>query len=167
MWRPRHFLGCLLLLFAQACGHDRPATSTVSAPPPPIERVPARAPLTEAAAEEGVRTKGSSVHARIVALIAKGEFAEAQVLISESVKAGAISQQLATRLMDKIALLNTRLGEVPATLQRAPNFPSQLRDYTLFQIESMLARDDFSLATQAQLKLAVKLIEQQARLMAK
>lgn len=155
MWHPRHFLGGLLLLFAQACGHDRAVTS---APPPAIERVPA---------EEGVRTKGSSVHARIVALIAKGEFAEAQVLISESVKAGAISQQLATRLLDKIALLNTRLGEVPATLQRAPNFPSQLRDYTLFQIESMLAREDFSLATQAQLKLAVKLIEQQARLMAK
>lgn len=158
MWRPQHFLGGLLLLFAQACGHDRPVTSTASIPPPAIERAPA---------EEGIRTKGSSVHARIAALIARGEFAEAQVLISESVKAGAISQQLATRLLDKIALLNTRLGEVPATLQRAPNFPSQLRDYTLFQIESMLAREDFSLATQAQLKLAVKLIEQQARLMAK
>ncbi|QRN98191.1 hypothetical protein JRI60_03720 [Archangium violaceum] len=47
------------------------------------------------------------------------------------------------------------------------DFPSQLRDHTLFQIKQMLEHKDFTLATQAQLKLAEKLIEQQDRLMEK
>lgn len=117
--------------------------------------------------EEGTRVKGGTVSARIWALIAQGQFAEAQVLIAESAAAGLLSQTQATRMVERITLLGTRLGQVPATLQRAKDFPSQLREFTLFQIKQMLERRDFTLATQAQLKLAEKLIEQQERLMEK
>jgi hypothetical protein len=116
---------------------------------------------------DGVRVKGSSAHARILALIARGEFAEAQLLISEASAAGLISKEVATRHLHRISVLTTRLGEIPATLQRAPNFPSQLKDHTLFQIRQMLEAKDFSLATSAQLRMAVKLIEDQKRLMEK
>jgi hypothetical protein len=44
-------------------------------------------------------------------------------------------------MLDRIALLNTRLGQIPASLQRAPNFPSQLKDFTLFQIKQMLEEE--------------------------
>jgi hypothetical protein len=118
-------------------------------------------------AEPGVRTKGGTVSARIWALIAQGQFAEAQVLIAESTAAGLLSQTQATRMLERITLLGTRLGQVPATLQRVKDFPSQLREHTLFQIKQLLERRDFTLATQAQLKLAEKLIEQQERLMEK
>ncbi|ATB40943.1 hypothetical protein CYFUS_006405 [Cystobacter fuscus] len=47
------------------------------------------------------------------------------------------------------------------------DFPSQLRDFTLFEIKQLLESRDFTLATQSQLKLAEKLIEQQERLMGK
>jgi hypothetical protein len=70
-------------------------------------------------------------------------------------------------MLEKIAVLNTKLGEIPARLQRAPDFPSQLKDFTCFQIEGMLKSADYSLATQAQLRMAIKLIEQQPRLMEK
>ncbi len=117
--------------------------------------------------DEGTRSKGGTVSARIWALIAQGQFAEAQVLIAESTAAGLLSQQQAARMVERITLLNTRLGQVPATLQRVADFPSQLRDYTLFQIKQLLEQRNFTLATQAQLKLAEKLIEQQDRLMEK
>jgi hypothetical protein len=117
--------------------------------------------------DEGTRSKGGTVSARIWALIAQGQFAEAQALIAESTAAGLVSQQQAARMLERITLLNTRLGQVPATLQRVQDFPSQLRDYTLFQIKQLLEQRNFTLATQAQLKLAEKLIEQQDRLMEK
>ena len=117
--------------------------------------------------EEGVRIKGNSAVARIYALIAQGQFAEAEALIAESSAAGLLSKPQATRLLERIAQLNTRLGEIPARLQRAKDFPSQLKDYTLYQIEKMMDDGDFSLATQAQLKEAAKLIKEQARLMDK
>ncbi|HEX5754570.1 MAG TPA: hypothetical protein VFZ09_50770 [Archangium sp.] len=116
---------------------------------------------------EETRSKGGTVSARIWALIAQGQFAEAQALIAESTAAGLITQQTATRMAERITLLTTRLGQVPATLQRVKDFPSQLREHSLFQIKQMLENKDFSLATQAQLKLAEKLIEQQERLMEK
>jgi 23S rRNA A2030 N6-methylase RlmJ len=59
------------------------------------------------------------------------------------------------------------LGQIPARLQRAPDFPSQLKDYTLHQIERMLKQGDFTLATKSQLKLAQKLLRQEDRLMQK
>jgi hypothetical protein len=116
---------------------------------------------------EETRSKGGTVSARIWAMIAQGQFAEAQALIAESAAAGLITQQVAARMLERITLLNTRLGQVPATLQRVADFPSQLRDFTLFQIKQLLERRDFTLATQSQLKLAEKLIEQQERLMEK
>ncbi|WP_257451464.1 hypothetical protein [Archangium lipolyticum] len=117
--------------------------------------------------EEVTRTKGGTISARIWALIAQGEFAQAEALIAESAAVGIIEQQQAARMMERIALLSTRLGQIPATLQRVRDFPSQLRDHTLFQIKQMLERKDFTLATQSRLKLAEKLIEQQDRLMEK
>jgi hypothetical protein len=117
--------------------------------------------------EEGTRTKGGTVSARIWALIAQGEFAQAEALIAESAAVGIIEQQQAARMLERISLLSTRLGQIPATLQRVRDFPSQLREHTLFQIKQLLERKDYTLATQAQLKLAEKLIEQQERLMEK
>jgi hypothetical protein len=140
----------LLTLSVHGCSHadGRPATT----------------PVHE---EEGVRTKGGSASARIWALIAKGQFAEAQALIAEGTSAGLISKEIATRMLHRISVLNTKLGEIPARLHRAKDFPSQLKDYTLFEIKSMLDKKDFSQATQAQLQMARKLIEEQSRLMEK
>jgi hypothetical protein len=118
-------------------------------------------------AEPGVRTKGGTVSARIWALIAQGQFAEAQVLIAESTAAGLLSRPQAAQMLERITKLTTRLGDVPARLKRVANFPSQLTDHTLFQIKQLLDRHDYSLATHAQLKLAEKMIEQPERLMEK
>jgi hypothetical protein len=123
--------------------------------------------LTDAPLEEGVRTKGGSASARIWALIAKGQFAEAQALIAESTAGGLISKEIAARMMQRISVLTTKLSEIPARLQRVRDFPSQLKDYTLFEIKAMLDKKDFSVATQAQLQMARKLIEEQSRLMEK
>jgi len=116
---------------------------------------------------EETRSKGGTVSARIWALIAQGQFAEAQALIAESAAAGLITQQVAARMLERITLLNTRLGDVSARLQRVANFPSQLKDHTLFQIKQLLERRDYSLATHAQLKMAEKLIERPDYLMEK
>jgi hypothetical protein len=110
---------------------------------------------------------GDSVSPRILALIARGQFTEAQVLIHESVKGGLMSQASAAALLARIQLLNTKLGEIPAKLQRGSNFPALLKDYTLYQIRTMLDRRDYSVATVSQLRTAQKLIEDQKRLMEK
>ena len=153
-------LGVGALVWAMGCGHGEAALRVGCA------RGDEGACGAEEV-EEGTRGKGGTVSARIWALIAQGQFAEAQVLIAESAAAGLLSQTQATRMVERITLLGTRLGQVPATLQRVKDFPSQLREFTLFQIKQMLERRDFTLATQAQLKLAEKLIEQQERLMEK
>lgn len=160
-------LGVWMLLCAAGCGHGE---ATRRAEPGSGIRVEcARGDEGACGADESeeTRSKGGTVSARIWALIAQGQFAEAQALIAESAAAGLITQQAAARMLERITLLNTRLGQVPATLQRVADFPSQLRDFTLFQIKQLLERRDFTLATQAQLKLAEKLIEQQERLMEK
>lgn len=118
-------------------------------------------------ATEETRSKGGTVSARIWAMIAQGQFAEAQALIAESAAAGLITQQVAARMLERITLLTTRLGDVSARLQRVANFPSQLKDHTLFQIKQLLERRDYSLATHAQLKMAEKLIERPDYLMEK
>ncbi len=110
---------------------------------------------------------GDSVSPRILALIARGQFTEAQVLIQESVKGGLMSQAAATSLLARIQLLNTKLGEIPTRLQRGANFPAVLKDYTLYQIRTMLERKDFSIASVSQLRTAKKLFEEQERLMEK
>jgi hypothetical protein len=123
--------------------------------------------VTELEQEEGVRSKGGSASTRIWALIAKGQFAEAQVLIAEGSAAGLIGKESAARMLQRISVLNTKLGEIPARLQRVKGFPSQLKDFTLFEIKAMLDKKDFSIATQAQLQTVRKLIEEQTRLMEK
>ena len=110
---------------------------------------------------------GDSASNRILVLIARGEFAQAQVLIHEAVKGGLMSQATATSLLIRIQLLNTKLSEIPVRLQRVSNFPAVLKEHTLHQIITMLEARDYSVATQAQLMMAKKLIEQSPRLMDK
>jgi hypothetical protein len=78
--------------------------------------------------DEGACTRCSSAVARIYALIARGEFVEARALIAESTAAGLLSKPHASRLLHRITQLNTKLGEIPARLQRAKDFPSQLKE---------------------------------------
>jgi hypothetical protein len=149
LWR---ILLCgFLVLTGNACGHggahERPAV------------------VGSEDSSDGVRVKGSTVQARILALMARGEFAEAQALIAEASAGGLITREAAVRLSERIAALNTKLGDIPASIQRVDNFPSQLKNYTLFEIRRMLQRNDFSLATKAQLNMAKKLIQEQTRLM--
>ncbi|HYO54102.1 hypothetical protein [Archangium sp.] len=115
----------------------------------------------------GVHADCNTVAARIQALMAQWQFAEAEALIAESSAVGLLSRPHATHLLARIAQLNTKLGEIPARLQRAKNFPSQLKEHTLYQIEKMMDDGDFSLATKVQLKEAAKLIKEQTRLMGK
>jgi hypothetical protein len=75
--------------------------------------------------------------------------------------------QKAAEKLEKIALLSTRVGQLQASLQRAKDFPTQLKDCTLFQIKQMLQNKDFSLATEAQLKMVKKLLEDPERVMEK
>lgn len=152
----------LLFLFYTGCGHQA------------SHRSGSGSALGAEPCEEYVLVEGeednilcNSASARIWALIGKGQFTEAQVLIAESQAAGLLTAQQAAQMLDRITLLNTRLGQIPASLQRVANFPSQLKDYTLFQIQSMLSCKDFSLATQPQLKLAIKLLKESERLMQK
>ncbi|WPB78045.1 hypothetical protein KYC5002_02610 [Archangium violaceum] len=117
--------------------------------------------------DHGVGAECNTAAARIQALIAQGRLAEAEALIAESTAAGLISRPHATQLLTRIAQLNTKLGEIPARLQRAKDFPSQLKDHSLYQIEKMMEDGDFSLATKAQLQEAAELIKQESRLMRK
>jgi len=121
----------------------------------------------DAVYEDGIRTKGGSASVRIWVLIGKGQFAEAQVLIAESTAGGLIGRETAQKMLERISVLSTKLGEVHAKLQRVRDFPSQLKDFTCFESRKMLEAGDYSLATEAQLRRAVKIIEQQDRLMDK
>lgn len=161
-------LGTWALVCAAGCGHGE---ATQRAEPGSGLRVEcARGDEGACGADESqeeTRSKGGTVSARIWALIAKGQFAEAQVLIAESAAAGLIGREQAARMTERITLLSTRLGDVAARLQRVANFPSQLKDHTLFEIKQLLERRDYSLATHAQLKMAEKLIERPEHLMEK
>jgi hypothetical protein len=110
---------------------------------------------------------GDSASTRVLLLIKNGQFAEAQLLIQESVKGGLMSQATATAMVARIQLLNTKQGEIPARLQRVANFPAVLKEHTLHEIIILLEQRDYSVATQAQLMTAKKLIEQSPRLMEK
>jgi hypothetical protein len=158
--------GCALL-YAIGCGHGEAARREEPWEGLRVACARGEEACEAAEVEEGTRTKGGTVSARIWALIAQGEFAQAEAMIAESVAAGLLAKPEAARMLERITLLNTRLGDVPARLQRVANFPSQLKDYTLFEIKRMLERADYSLATQTQLKMAEKLIEQPERLMEK
>ncbi|KFA89311.1 hypothetical protein [Archangium violaceum] len=145
--RNRWMLLAGLALVMGACGHV-----------PGVER---------SAPAHGVGAECNTAAARIQALIAQGRLVEAEALIAESTAAGLISRPHASQLLTRIAQLNTKLGEIPARLQRAKDFPSQLKNHTLYQIEKMMEDGDFSLATKAQLQEAAKLIKEQPRLMDK
>lgn len=142
---------CLILLMTGACTH---VSSNVRE-----QRVVLRATAG--------RSGCNSAAARIQALMAQGQFAEARALIAEASAGGLLSQPQAARLLNDIARLSTKLGDVHARLQRVKDFPSQLKDYTLYEIEQMLKQKDFSIATTDQLKLAKKLILESPRLMEK
>jgi hypothetical protein len=150
----------VLILLVSACTHDSHLVAKDSYPGWTAVIEDVNAP------EEGARNNPcSSVSARIWALIEQGQFAEALALIAEAKASGLIAAPLAARMLDKISLLNTRVGQLPATLQRVRNFPSQLKDYTLLEVKQMLERKDFSLATQAQLQMVSKIIKNPDRLM--
>lgn len=85
----------------------------------------------------------------------------------ESSASGLIGKEVAKKMLQRISVLSTKLGEISVRLQRVKDFLSQLKDFTLFEIKTMLDKNDFSLATQAQLQTARKLIEKQARPMEK
>ncbi|MCY1083202.1 hypothetical protein [Archangium lansingense] len=115
-----------MLLLASGCGHVTGSARDLSE----------RHRLEHASYEEpenGVRAECSTVGARINALIAKGQFAEAEALIAEASAGGLVSQAWATEKLQTIAQLSTRVGQLSASLQRAKDFPSQLKDYTLFE----------------------------------
>ncbi|WNG33641.1 hypothetical protein F0U61_08380 [Archangium violaceum] len=150
-----------LLLLAVGCSHG---SREVAAQPGTAWE---SSSAYDAEPEEGVRIKGNTVSARIWVLINNGRFAEAEALIAEATASGLVTAPTATRMMEKIALLNMRVGQIPATLQRARDFPSQLKDYTLFEVRQMLERRDFSLATEAQLKMVSKILKNPERLMEK
>lgn len=165
-WKP--LFGVWVLSCAVACGHGGASQRQESGEGLTVGCARGDVESCEAVGlEEGTRAKGGTASARIWALIAKGQFAEAQALIAESVAAGLIEQGQAARMTERITLLTTRLGDVPARLQRVANFPSQLKEHTLFEIKQLLERGDYSLATHAQLKMAEKLIERPERLMEK
>jgi hypothetical protein len=109
----------------------------------------------------------NTASARINALITNGQFAEAEALIAEASVGGLISQPQAAEMLRQLAQLSTRVGQLPASLQRAKDFPSQLKDYTLFEIKRMLQHKNFSLATESQLKRVKKLLEDPERVMEK
>lgn len=159
----RRLLFAGFILVGMGCGHAR--SDALRDPSAPALQERDGSGLETG--DDGVRIKGSTLSSRISVLIANGQFAEAEVLIAEGSASGLLSQPQAARLLERIAQLNTKLGELPARLQRAPDFPSQLKDYTLFQIKRMLEAGDFSLATEAQLRMAKKLLENPERLMDK
>jgi hypothetical protein len=105
----------------------------------------------------------SSAEARINHLIAEGQFAEAETLIAESASSSVIEQSTATALRRQIADLSMRLGEIPARLQRVPNFPAKLKDFTRFQLQKMYDTQDFSIASKKELQTALKLLKDVAK----
>ena len=157
----RWLLYALIALAAWGCSHREGSLSG--------EELGSWSPVPSAydEPEEAVCSEGGTFSARIWVLIAKGEFAQAEALIAEGTAAGLISKPVANRMLERISLLNTKLGQLPASLQRAPDFPSQLKDHTLFEIKQMLDRKDFSLATKAQLNMVKKLLQEPDRLLQK
>ena len=156
----RRVIAVVTVLFVGGCAHSTEPTGDPFGSRR-VERLPYDAPA------DGVRTGCSTVGARINVLIAKGQFAEAEALIAEATAGGLISQPQAAEKLQKIAQLSTRVGQLSASLQRAKDFPSQLKDYTLFEIKQMLQNKDFSLATEAQLKMVKKLLEDPERVLEK
>lgn len=105
----------------------------------------------------------SSAEARITHLISEGQFTEAEALISDSASSGLIEQSTATAFRRQIADLSMKLGEIPARLQRVPNFPAKLKDFTRYDIQKMYDKGEFDLATKKELQTALKLLKDVAK----
>jgi len=58
-----------------------------------------------------------------------------------------------------------KLGEIPASLQRVSTFPARLKDFTRQEIQRMLEKKDFTIATKKELQTALKLLKEHKRLM--
>jgi hypothetical protein len=100
-------------------------------------------------------------------LISEGQFTQAEALISESASSGLLEHSAAAALRRAIAEQSMKLGELPASLQRVGSFPARLRDFSRFQLQRMLERKDFSIATKKELQTALKLLKEHKRLMEK
>jgi hypothetical protein len=87
-------------------------------------------------------------------LISEGQFVEAEALLNSSASSGLIEQSAATALRRAIAEQSMRLGDLPASLQRVGSFPARLKDFNRHQIQRMLDRKDFSIATKKEGSLA-------------
>lgn len=109
----------------------------------------------------------NSAEARITHLISEGQFTQAEALISESASSGLLEHSAAAALRRAIAEQSMKLGELPASLQRVGSFPARLRDFSRFQLQRMLERKDFSIATKKELQTALKLLKEHKRLMEK
>ncbi|HYO54659.1 hypothetical protein [Archangium sp.] len=105
----------------------------------------------------------NTAEARITHLISEGQFAEAEALITESASSGLVEQSTAIALRRHVADLSMKLGEIPARLQRAPNFPAKLKDFTRFHIQKMYDSQDFSIASKKELQTALKLLKDVAK----
>ncbi len=105
----------------------------------------------------------NSAEARINHLLVEGQFVEAEALITESLSSGLIEQSSATVLRRQIADLSLKLGDIPARLQRVPNFPAKLKEYTRHQIQRMYDGNDFSLVSKKELQTALKLLKDVAK----
>ncbi len=105
----------------------------------------------------------NSAEARITHLISEGRFAEAEALVSESAASGLIESSAATAFRRHIADLSMKLGEIPARLQRVPNFPARLKDFTRHDLQKMYDAENFTLATKKELQTALKLLKDVAK----
>ncbi len=105
----------------------------------------------------------NTAEAQITHLISEGQFAEAEALITESASSGLVEQSTAVALRRQIADLSMKLGEIPARLQRVPNFPAKLKDFTRFQIQKMYDSNDFSIASKKEFQTALKLLKDAAK----
>jgi len=74
-------------------------------------------------AQRGTNDACNTTAARIQALMAQGQFDEAEVLIAEASAGGLISREHAARLLNDIARLNMRLGQIPGHLAARQGLP--------------------------------------------
>ncbi|WP_224368806.1 hypothetical protein [Hyalangium versicolor] len=76
-----------------------------------------------------------------------------------------MDESAAAALRKAIADQSMKLGEIPASLQRVSSFPAKLKDFSRFEIQRMLERKDFAVATKKELQTALKLLKEYKRLM--
>jgi hypothetical protein len=105
----------------------------------------------------------NTAEARINHLLSEGQFVEAEALLTESVSSGLVEQSTAVTLRREIAELSMKLGEIPARLQRIPNFPAKLKEFTRFQIQKMYDGNDCSLVSKKEIQTALKLLKDVAK----